>query len=190
MKTLLSAAAVCAIFVTAGCGKPPTVVVHEFHNAKLDRYFRTANANEAAGLRGNAASGESDTGKPFLAYPANDYPKNAVPVCRFYGSVAPGPNGHFYTADAAECDRLKQLQRTAPAGEKRWNFEEIAFAVRLPNGDACPSDAPVAVYRAYNDGFAKGKDSNHRFVTDPTLYQQMVDKGWKGEKIVMCTPKG
>jgi hypothetical protein len=173
----------------AGCGKlPPTIVVHEFYNAKLDRYFHTANAAEAAALKGDPASGESDTGHTFLAYPANDFPKEAVPVCRFYGSVAPGPNSHFYTADPGECERLKQLQQTVAPGEKRWNFEEIAFAVRLPVGETCPVDAPVPVFRAYNDGFTKARDSNHRLTTDPAIYREMLSKGWIGEHVVMCTP--
>ena len=175
----------------AACGKPPpTTAVFEFHNASLDRYFRTANAEEAAALRANAASGETDTGKTFLAYPRTGYPEKARPVCRFYGSMQPGPTSHFYTADAAECDKLKQLQQNTPATEKRWNFEEIAFAIQVPAGESCPADAPVPVYRLYNKGFENGKDSNHRFTTDPALYQAMIGQGWAGEKIVMCAPKG
>jgi hypothetical protein len=181
-------AALCTLVV--GCSKPvPTVQVFEFYNANLDRYFRTANADEAAGLRTNAQSGEADTGKTFLAYPRTEYPKDAKPVCRFYGSQSPGPNSHFYTADASECENLKKLQQTTGATEKRWNFEEIAFAVRTPTGDNCPSDAPVPVYRVYNKGFERGRDSNHRLVVDKTLYQEMVGKGWSGEGVAMCTPK-
>jgi hypothetical protein len=44
------------------------------------------------------------------------------------------------------------------------------------------------VYRVYNDGFARGVDSNHRFVTDVATYQQAVALAWKGEGIVMCAP--
>lgn len=180
-----------AVLLIAACAKaPPTTPVYEFHNAALNRYFRTANADEAAALRANPSSGEVDTGKTFLAYPRTGYPDNARPVCRFYGSVSPGPNSHFYTADPAECERLKQLQQTTPPTEKHWNFEEIAFAMQVPSAEKCPSDAPVPVYRVYNRGFEQGKDSNHRFVTDPALYQSMISQGWAGENIVMCAPKG
>lgn len=181
-----------AAMVVLGCTRPapPTVQVFEFHNAALDRYFRTANAEEAAGLRGNASSGETDTGKTFLAYPRTGYPAAAKQVCRFYGSTNPGPNSHFYTADPAECDKLKQLQQTTPAAEKRWNFEEVAFAIHVPKGVSCPSDAPVPVYRVYNKGFERGKDSNHRLITDAALYQKMVSDGWTGENVVMCAAKG
>ena len=194
MKQRISIYSVVAIAATvvlaSGCSKPvPTVQVFEFYNASLDRYFRTANADEAAGLRSNATSGEVDTGKMFLAYPRTGYPESAKPVCRFYGSQSPGPNSHFYTADPGECDSLKKLQQSAPATEKRWNFEEIAFAIRVPNGESCPSDAPVPVYRVYNKGFESGKDSNHRLLTDRDLYQKMISAGWAGENVVMCSPK-
>lgn len=177
-----------ACLILAGCGKPPTTVVHEFYNAPQDRYFRTANAAEAAALKSDSAAGETDTGKTFLAYPASDYPKDAVPVCRFYGSPTLGPNSHFFTADGGECQKLRDMQQSTPATEKRWNYEGIAFAVRLPAGDKCPDDAPVPVYRAYNDGFKRGKDSNHRLMTEIAVYQSMIAAGWVGEKIVMCTP--
>lgn len=176
--------------LAAACSKPPpTVQVYEFYNASLDRYFRTANADEASGLRSNASSGEVDTGKTFLAYPRTGYPESAKPVCRFYGSQNPGPNSHFYTADPGECDSLKKLQQTTPATDKRWNFEEVAFAIRVPNGASCPSEAPIAVYRVYNKGFESGKDSNHRLTTDRAIYDKMISDGWSGENVVMCSPK-
>lgn len=183
---------VFAALLAVACAKapPPTTQVFEFYNASLDRYFRTASAAEAAALRATPASGEVDTGKTFLAYPSTGYPESARPVCRFYGSASIGPNSHFYTADPGECDKLKQLQQTTPASEKRWNFEEVAFAMRAPTGETCPTDAPIAVYRVYNKGFERGKDSNHRLITDPVLYQSMISQGWAGEKVVMCAPKG
>ena len=46
-----------------------------------------------------------------------------------------------------------------------------------------------AVYRAYNDGFAKGIDSNHRITANKAAYDEQVAKGWKGEGIVMCAPQ-
>ena len=182
-------ALLASALLASGCSKPvPTVQVFEFYNASLDRYFRTANADEAAGLRTNATTGESDTGQTFLAYPPTGYPENAKPVCRFYGSQSPGPNSHFYTADPGECESLKKLQQSAPATEKRWNFEEVAFAMRVPDAGKCPSDAPVPIYRAYNKGFERGKDSNHRLVADRALYDKMVTSGWTGENVVMCAP--
>jgi hypothetical protein len=53
--------------------------------------------------------------------------------------------------------------------------------------DACPSGL-VPVYRAYNNGFARGIDSNHRITSNFAAYQQTVAAGWIGEGIVMCAP--
>lgn len=101
--------------------------------------------------------------------------------------VSPGPNSHFFTADASECAWLKQIQAQTPAGQPRWNYEEIAFAIDVPANGSCPASAPVPIYRVYNNRAAQN-DSNHRYATDTTVYQQMIGQGWKGEGVVMCAP--
>jgi Glycosyl hydrolase family 26/Repeat of unknown function (DUF5648) len=164
------------------------VTVSEFFAPTLNHYFRTAIPEEAAALKGNPALGFQYTNKDFRAYLRDDHPVSAQLVCRFYGSLTIGPNSHFYTADADECAQLKQLQATTPAGVPRWNFEENAFAIDVPVTGACPASAPIPVYRAYNNGFAKGIDSNHRYTTDLGTYQQMLAQGWRGEGVVMCAP--
>ena len=50
-----------------------------------------------------------------------------------------GPNSHFYTADPAECAKVKTL----PA----WTFEGIAFYIPLPANGDCGGNWPV--YRSY-----------------------------------------
>ena len=185
-----------ACLILAGCGKPPTTIVYEFHNARLDRYFRTANAAEVAALKSNSASGETDTGKTFLAYPASDYPKDAVPVCRFYGSATLGPNSHFFTADAGECQKLRDLQQTTPATEKRWNYEGIAFYVGITvRSSSSAADfvcayipqgtMPKTVTRFYNNR-AQFNDSNHRYTATPAASNQMIQQNWNYEGIAMC----
>ncbi|MBK8739994.1 MAG: hypothetical protein IPO58_01890 [Betaproteobacteria bacterium] len=79
------------------------------------------------------------------------------------------------------------MQATTPASQPRWNYEEIAFAIDVPAGGNCPAAAPVAVWRAYNDR-ALMNDSNHRYTTVQSVYQQMLAAGWKGEGITMCAP--
>ena len=154
-------------------------LVAEFHNSILDHYFITADAVEAAAIdNGSAGPGWSRTGHTFN-------PGGSTPVCRFYGSMSPGPNSHFYTADAGECAQLKQLQAATPATEKRWNFESLDFVTTTPVGGACPNGT-VPVYRAYNNGFARGVDSNHRITPDPAGIAQVVGRGWISEGIVMC----
>jgi len=167
---------------------PQLVTVHEFYNASLDRYFRTASDAEAASIRANPATGEADTGQPIKAWSGVAYPEGARPVFRFYGSVAPGPNGHFFTVDVDEARNLQRAELDTPATFKRWNFEELSFAIRPAENGGCPGAAPVRIYRVYNDGFARGKDSNHRLLTDFNLYAQMLAQGWIGEGVVMCGP--
>jgi len=86
------------------------VRVYEFHNAALDRYFYTSNEAEAAYLASTPATGEQWIGG-FVANAVNRYGDDAA-VCRFYGSVSPGPNSHFYTLGntiGSECDGLQSL---------------------------------------------------------------------------------
>lgn len=161
---------------TAGIGN-----VVEFYNTDLDHYFITAGTNEAAAIdKGSAGPGWRRTGGSFK-WGGGDA------VCRFYGSQSPGPNSHFFTAGSNECSRLKALQETTPSTEKRWNFERLDFAATLPSEGTCPAGTR-AIYRAYNNGFAMGLDSNHRITSDPLAIAEVVGRGWTSEGVVMCTP--
>ncbi len=154
--------------------------VIEFYNGTLDHFFYTSDLAEASAIDNSSAGpGWSRTGLGFKAIG----PKK---VCRFYGSVSPGPNSHFYTADQAECDGLKKQQALTPATSKRWNFESLDFSTTEPDAGACIGSMPI--YRAYNNGFAKGKDSNHRLSTSLSVMFGQVSKGWTIEGAVMCAP--
>ena len=155
--------------------------VVEFYNTNLDNYFITADASEAAAIDGGSAGpGWIRTGGSFKS-------GGSTPVCRFYGSQIPGPNSHFYTLAGSECDALKQLQATTPASQKRWNFESLDFISTSPTNGICPTGT-VPVYRAYNNGFARGVDSNHRFSSAAAAIQDVVIRGWINEGVVMCAP--
>jgi hypothetical protein len=153
----------------------------EFYNTNLDHYFITADANEAAGIDGGSAGpGWIRTGNNFKS-------GGSTPVCRFYGSQVPGPNSHFYTLAGPECDGLKQLQAITPATQKRWNFESQNFISTPPTDGTCPTGT-APVYRAYNNGFARGVDSNHRLSSAAVAIQEVVIRGWIDEGVVMCAP--
>lgn len=155
--------------------------VVEFYNSNLDHYFITADSNEAAQIDGGSAgSGWSRTGNSFKS-------GGNTPVCRFYGSQSPGPNSHFYTVDPGECDSLKQQQASTPATQKRWNFESMDFISTPPASGACPSGTQP-VYRAYNNGYTRGIDSNHRITHSSSAIQEVVSRGWSNEGVVMCAP--
>ena len=160
---------------------PASPSVIEFYNTNLDNYFITADASEAAAIDGGSAGpGWIRTGNSFKSG------GNAA-VCRFYGSQSPGPNSHFYTVDPGECASLKQLQASTPATEKRWNFESLDFVSTSPINGACPSGTGP-VYRAYNNGFTRGIDSNHRITSSSSAIQEVVSRGWSNEGVVMCAP--
>ena len=170
--------ALCAVTTPALA----TTVV-EFYNTNLDNYFITADAGEAVAIdNGSAGLGWSRTGNSFNS-------GGTTSVCRFYGSQSPGPNSHFYTLAGSECDGLKQLQASTPATQKRWNFESLDFVSTPASNGTCPSGT-TPVYRAYNNGFSRGVDSNHRITSSQTAIQEVVSRGWSNEGVVMCAPSG
>ncbi len=160
-------------------------VVVEYYHQGLDNYFITSEPAEQAAVDAGAAGAFLRTGDSFgVGGPSQ--------VCRFYGNsnINPatgaihGPNSHFYTADAPECASLKaQFDPNA----KSWKFESNDFLTTPAVNGACPTGL-VPVYRAYNNGFARGVDSNHRITANQVAYQQTVARGWIGEGIVMCAP--
>jgi hypothetical protein len=161
---------------------PPPNTIVEFYNTLLDHYFITADGNEVAAIdNGSAGPGWSRTGDTFKA-------GGDTFVCRFYGSLSPGPNSHFYTADADECAFLKQLQASTPATERRWNFESNDFSTTPAVNRACPAGL-LPVYRAYNNGFARNIDSDHRITSNAAAIQAVVARGWIDEGVVMCAPQ-
>jgi hypothetical protein len=92
------------------------------------------------------------------------------PVCRFYSPVF---NTHFYTADAAECELVKQ--------NPDWIYEKSPF-------NAFPPVAPgacigVTVYRLRLAG-------DHRYTADTALREAMIAKGWSDEGIAWCADFG
>jgi hypothetical protein len=146
--------------------------VVEFYNTGLNHFFLTANGAEAASIdAGGSGPGWTRTGNVFRSGGSNA-------VCRFYGvQAAGGPNGHFYTADPAECEQVKL--------DPGWHFESLDFSITPAGaGGACAAGL-LPVYRAYNKRFAE-HDSNHRITTNFNAYQQQIAAGWSGEGVVMC----
>lgn len=165
-------------------------VVVEYYNPALDHYFISAGQGEIAMLDAGQQGGWKRTGQTFAAWPsASLAPPQAQPVCRFY---AKGPNSHFYTADAKECEQLKEIesaQRAQASGTGSpflgWAYEGIAFYALLPDGNGTCPGGTTPVYRAYN-GRALQNDSNHRFMPDSQVRNSMT--GWMQEGVAFCTP--
>lgn len=175
---------------------PKTITVVEFYNTQLNHYFLTADPAETDGIdHGAAGPGWVRTGMNFNAFTVDSGIGEKAAVCRFYGDPKPGPDGkrlgpnsHFYTANAFECENVK-----ASAG---WLYETLAFSVSVPIEGMCESGRDTnmwasanlrSVYRVYNNRFSVN-DSNHRYTTDIGVYQQMINQGWVGEGVVFCVP--
>ena len=108
---------------------------------------------------GTNVKGWARTGGQFTVF--TEPAEGLQAVCRFFGTPNVGPNSHFYTADAAECAKVKTL----PA----WTFEGIAFYIpTTANGD-CGGNYPV--YRSYYSD--QISDANHRFTVDLTAHVRM-----------------
>ena len=155
----------------------------EYHYAAWNFYFVTASPEEIAALDGGAFGGVwKRTGQSFDVW--TEASAGAVPTCRFF-STAFGPKStHFYMPYAAECASLQ-------AGPT-WQFEGIAFYLKLPDADGlCPPDS-IALYRLYNNGM--GGAPNHRYTISPTIRDQMLVAGWSFEgngttKAFACVPE-
>lgn len=158
----------------------------EYYEASLDHYFITADADEQAFVYSGGAGNWQRTGYFFKE-------GGSAPVCRFYGNSAIdpatgamyGPNSHFYTVDAGECAYLQSLFNPKAPG---WKLETSAFSSTPALSGTCASGS-VPVYRAYNNGYARGVDANHRITSSTTAYQQTLAAGWIGEGVVMCAPQ-
>jgi len=151
--------------------------VVEFFHAGLNNYFITADPVEQTMVDSGAMGAWRRTGNTFKA-------GGSTPVCRFYGN-AYGPNSHFYTADESECANLNVIFNPIT---KSWKFESYDFATTQPSNGQCSSNL-IPVYRAYNNGPARGVDANHRITSNYVAYQQMIATGWSGEGINMCAPQ-
>jgi hypothetical protein len=166
------------------------VPVVEYYAQTLDHYFMTAGPGEIAMIDSGAMGGWQRTGQRFKAWlRMGDGPPEAKPVCRFYAS---GPNSHFYTGDAGDCEYLKALESLQRADTNArgvpfegWAFENIAFYALVPHNGQCPAGT-TPVFRAYNNRAAKN-DSNHRFTPDPRQRVAMA-MSWIDEGVAFCSP--
>jgi hypothetical protein len=174
-----------AFSTVAGASAPDTEAV-EYYNAFTKHYFVTATASEARLIdTGAAGKGWLRTGRSFQAWIKKaDAPPNAQPVCRFYSS---GANSHFYTASGGECEGLKaaQIAERSRGAASGWQYEGIAFYIQAPSAGQCPAGT-AEMLRVYNNGFANGAGSNHRFVDDAGLQELMVESKWLSEGTVFC----
>ena len=174
--------------ITESAGTVISVVEYlntlDFPNSPGGHFFYSSDPLEQIAVDAGAAGKFARTGRQFII-------GGTSPVCRFYGSIAPGPNSHFFTVNKAECDALKAAQATPiPTTAQQWNYEGVAYSTTPPNGGpnntlVCPANTRP-LYRAYNNAFPPSGiknpwDSNHRFTPVLADIAEMVSKGWRDE---------
>lgn len=158
-----------------------SVNVVEFFHAVRNHYFLTTEPAEAAMIdAGGVGPGWVRTGLGFRVWPAaTQMPIATHDACRYFGTPGIGPDAHFFTAFAAECEIL----RNRPA----WLFEGLAFRTVLPVAGACAGGFD-AVVRLYWHGTV-ASEVRHRYVMDPEVVTAMANAGWIVEGPVFCSPR-
>ena len=106
----------------------------EFYNAAQRHYFITAYAGGGRGARRrHRVPGWC---APAAGSACTIPDRTAVRCAASSARPGVGPDSHFYTADPAECAKVK----TYPA----WTYEAIAFYIRPPSTGGCkPGTEPV-----------------------------------------------
>lgn len=179
-----------AQYFTLEFGIQPVMPVIEYYHERLQHYFMAGGPVEVKLLDGGGQGGWKRTGHRISGWLHQaEAPASARPVCRFY---AVGPNSHFFTADAFECQQLKDLEQSqrsqaaaANAPFLGWGFEGIGFWAIMPQGGVCEAGT-APVFRAYNNRAAQG-DSNHHFTLDRQLHAAMITQ-WSDEGVQLCSP--
>ena len=173
------ACATAALAKASWAAGASTQVVEHYH-AAFDHYFVTWGPAEIAILdAGVEIKGWVRTGSTWRAHTAAQ--GGASPVCRFYIPPELG-DSHFYGRGSTECE-------TTGANNPSFVLEDAQFMhLFLPVDGVCPAGT-TSVYRV----FSNRPDANHRYMTDRTLRDQMVGKGWLAEgdgpdRVVMCAP--
>jgi len=148
----------------------PEATAVEYYYAAWDFYFLTASPEEIAALDAGAFGGVWK--RTSMYFPVwSDGSNGTTPTCRFFSTAFGPKSSHFYTPYADECATLQ-------AGTT-WQFESIAFYVRLPDADGLCPVGSVALYRLFNNGV--GGAPNHRYTTSVAILDELLAEGWSFE---------
>jgi len=155
----------------------------EYYHSGWQHYFVTSSPDEIAGLDGGAYQGVwTRTGMTFDVWsgPA----AGGSPACRFFSTSFAPKSSHFYTPSASECAYVK--------GNSNWQYEGLAFFLRLPDAGGTCAPGTSELYRLYNNGM--GAAPNHRYTISTVTFNQMRAAGWtvEGDEVTgvfACVPE-
>jgi hypothetical protein len=167
--------------LASGLAISSSYVAVEYLHAGYGHYFVTALPEEIAVLDAGGAAGWVRTGESFGVLGPDA--ANAAKVCRFWSGASFAPvSSHFYTADEAECARVKD--------GSVWRFEGHAFAVMPPQAGGACALGTLPLYRLYNN--SGGGAPNHRYTIHAGVRARMMGQGWTAEGtgagIIGCVP--
>jgi hypothetical protein len=155
------------------CFAPPPgatpVVLTEFHNPQLDRYFLAPSPN-ARSSRGPREPAWIRTGE-VVGTIVPDECYHTVPVFNFYNAAT---QTQVLTNDPAECGDLRREPR-------RWTYQGEAFGAMLPKDGQCASWSRPA-WRLHDPR----SPLSERLVWRPELRAQMVARGWIDDGLAFC----
>ena len=125
-----------AYYAFVRASDPNLLPVYRFWSAQLSSHFYTISEVEKDGLLKEYANVWTFEGTSFYAYPAGRQPAGTKAVYRFWSGKL---NGHFYTINEAEKDKLiSQYAET-------WTFEGVAWYA-YPISETKPADANAVTY--------------------------------------------
>lgn len=101
-------------------------------------------------------------------------------VCRFYASpIQGGSNTHFY-GRRTDCQLLNTYPEVINEGY------DFAAPQAAASDGACPANAPLPVYRLFNN-LSASNNANHRYVVSLARVEEMKARGWLNEGVSFCT---
>ncbi len=161
---------------TAKAQAPTTVVEYYVNGSSI--YFITGRQSEQSLLDSLPARFQR-TGMSFQADGGGSAPPLET-ICRYAATVAPTNFvTHFYGLPT-DCAAIEAARLA------NFTNEGLDFAVRKPDATgACPTEAPVAVYRAFRK-VTPVDIGNHRYSVSRSSHDTMVRRGWADEGVVFC----
>lgn len=156
----------------------------EFYNPTLNRYFMTPNSEEADYIDRDLellANGWWRTGKTFGVWDVASNMSNTHSACRFAADPIIPPKSFFDSIRPDECDVLRVLEAKSPPPQRAWRYDRESFRATPADNGTCPSTL-LPIYALYNRGFEKGIDPNFRYVASLSDFDDMITRGWVGER--------